>query len=112
MFLGIQMLRMCLFSHDKWGSKNNFSLITIATQSFIDITLSVNDVTNFYGDWNNNFLFENMLDNIAHKVIALPAPAEVDGPDTTGWRGYSTCQFSIKSVCNLLTQYRSSVEGD
>jgi hypothetical protein len=96
---------------DKWGS-NNFSLITIATQSFINTTFNVKDVTNSYGDWDNNFLFENLPDNIANKVIALPAPAEADGPDTIGWGGTSTCQFSIKRAYNLLTQNQSSVEGD
>jgi hypothetical protein len=69
-------------------------------------------VTNSYGDWDNNFLFNNLPDNIANKVIALPAPAEADGPDTIGWGGTSTCQFSIKSAYNLLTQSQYSVEGD
>jgi len=69
-------------------------------------------VTNESGNWDNEFLFQNLPENIATKVIALPAPIEEDGPDTIGWRGTSTHQFTVNSAYNLLVQDQSIVDGD
>lgn len=57
-------------------------------------------------------MFQNLPENIATRVIALPAPIEVDGPDTIGWRGTSTHQFIVKSAYNLLVRDQSTVDGD
>jgi len=57
-------------------------------------------------------LFHNLPENIANKVIALPAPIEADGPDNIGWGGTSTQQFSVKSAYNSLLRNQSNVEGD
>jgi hypothetical protein len=81
---------------DKWGP-NNSSLISIATNSYVDTTLLVKDVVTPSGNWDQNFLFDNLPNNIVEKVLALPAPSNVDGPDTFGWGGTNTRQFSVKS---------------
>ena len=69
-------------------------------------------MTNEYGNWDNEFLFQNLPENIATKVIALPTPIEADGPDTIGWRGTSMHQFIVNSAYNLLVQDQSTVDGD
>lgn len=46
----------------------------------MDTTLHVKDAMTYYGNWDQNFLF----DNITKKVLALAAPSSGDGPDIIG----------------------------
>jgi len=47
----------------KWGP-NNSSLIYITTISYLDTTLSIKDVVTPSGNWEQNFLFDNLPNNI------------------------------------------------
>jgi len=51
------------FLLDKWGP-NNSSLIYITTISYLDSTLPVKDVVTPSGNCDQNFLFDNLLNNI------------------------------------------------
>jgi len=59
------------------------------------------DVTNVSENWDNNFFFENLPNNIANKIIAIHTIIEADGLNTIGLGGTITRQFSIK----MLTIY-------
>ena len=76
-------------------------------------------MTNESGNWDNEFLFQNLPENIATKVIALPAPIEADGPDTIGWRGTIVrinSQLRVLTIClfrtNLLWMVIGKCFGD
>jgi hypothetical protein len=75
---------------------NNIPLVTIATQSFLYITLSVKDVVNLSRISDSNFLFKNMPDNIANKVLSFSASVGIDGHDTIWREGTNTYQFSVQ----------------
>jgi len=55
------------------------------------------------GNWDQNFLFDNLPNNIAEKVVALPDPSSGDGLDIIGWGGTNTRQFSVKSAYDMKT---------
>lgn len=84
---------------------SNFILVEILCQILMSIQI-------FFKIQNPSFSWLSVTTVLKFKLIALPAPTEADGPDTIGWGGTSTCQFSIKRAYNLLTQNQSSVEGD
>jgi len=56
---------------DKWGPNNN-SLISLATNSYMDTTLLVRDVMSSSCNWDQNFLFDNLPNNIAEKGVSSP----------------------------------------
>jgi hypothetical protein len=51
----------------------------------MDTTLSVRDVISPSGDWNIDFLMNNLPANTVSQILALPVPNDDDGPDTIGW---------------------------
>ena len=56
----------------------------------MDTTISVKDALNLAGDWDLNFLMDNLPADIVNQILALPTPSDFDGPDTVGWGGTST----------------------
>ncbi|GAU49093.1 hypothetical protein TSUD_137780 [Trifolium subterraneum] len=82
---------------DKWTLSGD-SLINTTSQPVIDTTLSVRDVLNSTGDWNHNFLNDNLPVNIVNQILAIPAPTDLDGPDTIGWGGTTTRHFTVQSA--------------
>ncbi|CAJ2627891.1 unnamed protein product [Trifolium pratense] len=80
---------------------NNVELLHSASRDHIDTTLSVRDVLNQDGDWDVRFISENLSNDIVSQVMALPAPTDVDGPDTLGWAGTNTHQFTVRSAYTL-----------
>jgi ribonuclease HI len=85
---------------DKWVP-HNVELLPSASSDHIDTTLSVRDVLNQDGYWDVRFLSENLSNDIVSQVIALPAPTDTDGPDTLGWAGTNTHQFTVQSAYTL-----------
>ena len=67
----------------------------------MDTTISVRDVLNTSGDWNLNFLMDNLPVDIVNQILALPTPSDFDGPDIVGWGGTNTLQFTVQSAYNL-----------
>ncbi|GAU31364.1 hypothetical protein TSUD_19090 [Trifolium subterraneum] len=72
--------RLTNFWMDKWVP-NGGDLFGSASQSLIDNTLSVRDTLNAVGDWNLDFLCDNLPINVVNQVLALPAPDDADGSD-------------------------------
>ncbi|GAU31578.1 hypothetical protein TSUD_54010 [Trifolium subterraneum] len=100
--------RQTNFSLDKW-IPNVGELFSSASLNLIDTTLSVRDAQNSEGGWNLNFLRDNLANNIVNQVLALPDPNNGDGPDTMGWEGSNTHQFTVQSAYllqfgDILTQ--------
>lgn len=84
----------------------------MSNQDYIDITLTVRDVLTPSGDWDIDFLMNNLPYYTVSRVLALPAPTDEDGPDTIGWSGTNTHQFTIQSAYSLQHQNCPTVEGD
>lgn len=57
-------------------------------------------MVNNEGNWNFNFLFDNMLNNITNRNITLPIPNEDDGP--LDWRDINTNHYIVQSDYNLI----------
>lgn len=67
----------------------------------------------YSGNWDQNFLFDNLPNNTVffflkrlpnntvEMVLALSAPSSGDGPDIIGCGGTSTRHFSVKSNYNM-----------
>ncbi|MCI19533.1 ribonuclease H, partial [Trifolium medium] len=72
----------------------------------------VRDVLNTDGEWNLNFLHDNLPAHIVNELLSIPAPSNVDGYDTIGWGGTSTHQFTIQSAYRLQNGPIHGMEGD
>ncbi|GAU21808.1 hypothetical protein TSUD_176540 [Trifolium subterraneum] len=96
---------------DKWTLSGD-SLINTTSQPVIDTTLSVRDVLNSTGDWNLNFLNDNLPVNIANQILAIPAPTDLDGPDTIGWGGTTTRHFTVQSAYKFQKGYYQPLAGE
>jgi len=64
------------------------------------------------GNWDQNFLFDNLPNNIAEKVLSLPAPSSGDGLHIIGWGGTNTRQFSVKSAYDMKDGNHANTKGD
>ncbi|GAU24368.1 hypothetical protein TSUD_390770 [Trifolium subterraneum] len=62
------------------------ALINICNQIYTDTTLTVRDVLNSSGNWDLDYLINNLLANTVSQILALPTPMDEDGPDTIGLR--------------------------
>ncbi|WJX23885.1 hypothetical protein P8452_13067 [Trifolium repens] len=96
---------------DKWTLSGD-SLINTTNQPVIDTTLSVRDVLNPAGDWNRSFLNDNLPVNITNQILAIPAPTDLDGPDTIGWGGTTTRHFTVQSAYKLQRGHYQPLEGE
>ncbi|MCI24409.1 ribonuclease H, partial [Trifolium medium] len=75
-------------------------------------TLTVRDALNPSGDWDLDFLMNNLSADIVSQVLALPAPTDEDGPGNIGWSGTNTHHFTVQSAYSLEHHNCSKVEGD
>jgi hypothetical protein len=96
---------------DKWVP-NGGVLFSSASQNLIDTTLYVRDALNQEGEWDLNFLCNNLPINIVNQVLALPAPNDGDGPDTMAWEGTNTHRFTVQSAYSLQFGDIPAQEGD
>jgi len=78
----------------------------------VDTTISVRDALNISSEWDLNFLIDNLHVDIVNRILALPTPSDFDGPDTVGWGGTSTLQFTVQSAYNLQQETSLAVGGD
>ena len=63
------------------------------------------------GDWDVEFLRENLPTAIVNQVLALHAPTNVDGLDIIGWGGTNTFHFTVKSPY-YMQHVDPHVDGD
>ncbi|GAU34693.1 hypothetical protein TSUD_29340 [Trifolium subterraneum] len=96
---------------DRWVP-NGSLLMPTATNEIIDSILIVKDVLTSEGNWDLNFLYNNLRHNIVNQVVALPAPRETDGPDLVGWRGTNTHHFTVWSAYDLQQGNVNRIKGD
>ncbi|MCH92572.1 putative ribonuclease H protein, partial [Trifolium medium] len=85
---------------DKWTLSGD-SLINTTSQPVINKTLSVRDVLNPTGDWNLNFLNDNLPINTVNQILIIPAPTDLDGLDVIGWGGTTTRHFTVQGAYKL-----------
>ncbi|GAU33771.1 hypothetical protein TSUD_393330 [Trifolium subterraneum] len=96
---------------DRW-TPDGSSLMTRATNQLIDSTLFVKDVLTDEGNWNLNFLNDNLPPDIVNQLVALPAPRDTDGPDFIGWKGTNTRHFTVQSAYDLQRENVHRIDGD
>jgi hypothetical protein len=85
---------------DKW-MPNGRTLMNLSTQQTVDITLTIKDTLTETGNWDLNFLTTNLPRDVVNQLVAIPAPKETDGPDSLGWIGTNTRQFTVQSAYYL-----------
>jgi len=78
----------------------------------MDTTLSVRNVLSPSGDWNIDFLMNNLPADTVSQILALSIPNDDDGPYTIGWDGTNTHHFTVQSAYSLQHQDCLDVEGD
>jgi len=78
----------------------------------VDTTISVRDALNTSGEWDLNFLIDNLHVDIVNQILALPTLSDFDGPDTVGWGGTNPLQFTVQSAYNLQQETSLAVGGD
>ena len=98
---------------DKWVP-NNGALIAIGNEAYVDTTLSVRDVLSPSGNWNMDFLMNNLPADTVSQILALPVPNNDDGPDTIGWvepiptisqlKGLIPCSIRISRLWRVIGQ--------
>ncbi|GAU44619.1 hypothetical protein TSUD_378970 [Trifolium subterraneum] len=96
---------------DNW-MRDDHSLMNHSTQQIIDTTLTVKDTLMDTGEWDINFLTANLPLTIVNQLVAIPAPKDTDGPDSLGWRGTNTRQFTVQSAYNLQRRDHMSIDGN
>ncbi|CAJ2628117.1 unnamed protein product [Trifolium pratense] len=96
---------------DRWVLDGS-SLMTRATNQLIDSTLVVKDVLTDEGNWDLNFLNDNLPTNIVNQLVALPAPRDTDGPDSIGWKDTNTRHFTVQSAYDLQRENVHHIDGD
>jgi hypothetical protein len=95
------------FRLDKWV-QHNVELLPSASSDDIDTTLSARDILN----WDVRFLSVNLSNDIVSQVIALPSLTDADGPDTLGWAGTNTHQFTVQIAYALQYAIAMPLEAE
>jgi len=99
------------FWMDKWTSSDS-PLILNATNSIIDTTFLVKDILKDEGQWDLNFLYNNLNFNKMSQIMAISAPIANDEVDTIGWKGTNIGQFIVQSAYNLQLGNDNHVNRD
>ncbi|GAU35182.1 hypothetical protein TSUD_319920 [Trifolium subterraneum] len=68
--------------------------------------------SNDEGNWNLNFLNDNLPPDIVNQLVALPVPRDTDGPDFIGWKGTNTRHFTVQSAYDLQQENVHRIDGD
>ncbi|GAU39340.1 hypothetical protein TSUD_60910 [Trifolium subterraneum] len=85
---------------DKW-MPDGHTLMNLSTQQIVDTTLTIKDTVNDTGNWDLNFLTTHLPQTVVNQLVAIPTPKETDGPDSLGWVGTNTRQFTVQSAYYL-----------
>ncbi|PNX87940.1 RNA-directed DNA polymerase (reverse transcriptase) [Trifolium pratense] len=88
------------------------SLMNHSTQQIVDTTLTVKNTLTDTGEWNIDFLIANLPLTTVNQLVAIPTPKDTDGPDSLGWSGTNTRQFTVQSAYNLQQGDYPSIDGN
>ncbi|MCI07796.1 ribonuclease H, partial [Trifolium medium] len=77
------------------------TLMNLSTQQIVDTTLTIKDTLIETGNWDLNFLTTHLPQTVVNQLVAIPSPKETDGPDSLGWIGTNTRQFTVQSAYYL-----------
>jgi hypothetical protein len=69
---------------------NGRTLLNLSTQQTVDTTLTIKDTLSGTENW-----------DVVNQLVAIPTPKETDGPDSQGWIGTNTHQFTVQSAYYL-----------
>jgi hypothetical protein len=110
--LNIKLDHLLLFSLLPSFKKYFDQLINTTSQPVIDKTLNLHDVLNLTGDWNHNFLNENLHVNTANMILAILVHTDMDGPNTIGRGGTTIRHFMVQSAYKLQREHYQHLDGE